>query len=344
MKHPAYHLRVNKSIDRFLLVQILDILRTQDKIKMSDYTYYGFGGPFLEDCRLIHDRCPEIQIVSIEKNLATFKRQEFHCFSKKLELINDDFTSFLAHFSSKGREIFWLDYTNLNLGHFDNFKEVLGKVSENSIVKITIPAEPPPEELTSENREEKWEDFRDRYREEKWEIFQKKYREEKWKDFVEKYDEILPPEAQPTNIERQWPFIKLLQEMLQLASQQALPASGESIFQLLNSSHYNDQTQMLSITGIVCNRNEVSKIRRWFKNWRFINLGWEDPHKIEVPILSIKERLHLEEYLPTTKKTGLFLSRALGYKIDDTSNKHIEQLKQYEEFYQYYPYFARVSI
>ena len=61
-------------------------------------------------------------------------------------------------------------------------------------------------------------------------------------------------------------------------------------------------------------------------------------------ILSIKERLHLEAYLPTTKKTGLFLSRTLGYKIDDTRNKHIEQLKQYEEFYQYYPYFARVLI
>ena len=220
----------------------------------------------------------------------------------------------------------------------------MGKVSENSIVKITIPAEPSPKELTSENREEKWEDFRDKYREEKWEIFQEKYREEKWKDFVQKYHEILPPEAQPTDIERQWPFIKLLQEMLQLASQQALPTSGESIFQLLNSSHYNDQTQMLSVTGIVCNRNEVSKIRRWFKNWRFINLQWEDPHKIEVPILSIKERLHLEEYLPTTKKTGLFLSRALGYRIDDTGNKHIQQLKQYEEFYQYYPYFARVLL
>ncbi|MYA69240.1 hypothetical protein F4009_09095 [Candidatus Poribacteria bacterium] len=70
----------------------------------------------------------------------------------------------------------------------------------------------------------------------------------------------------------------------------------------------------------------------------------EDFDKIEVPTLSIKERLHLEKYLPTTKKTGRSLSRALGYKIDDTSNKHIEQLKQYEEFYQYYPYFARVLI
>ena len=317
MKHPPYHLRVNKAIDRFLLVEILDILKRYCDI--SDYTYYGFGGPFLEDCRLIHDRCPEIPVVSIEKSLQTFKRQEFHRFSKKLELINQDFASFLAHFSSSGREIFWLDYTDLKFGNFDEFMSVLGKVSENSIVKITIRAEPLSRALSPEDREKKWEDFR------------------------KEYDRILPAPAQRSYLEKPQSFTKLLQEMLQIASQQVLPPSGESVFQLLNSSYYRDQTQMLSLTGIVGNKNEVSEIRKWFKGWAFINLTWECPRKIDVPILSIKERLHLEKHLPTTKKTGRSLSRALGYKIDN-STKHIEQLKQYEEFYQYYPYFARVSI
>ena len=100
---------------------------------------------------------------------------------------------------------------------------------------------------------------------------------------------------------------------------------------------------MLSVTGIVCNKNEVSEIQQWFKDWAFINLTWEAARRIDVPVLSIKERLHLEKYLPTTQKTGRSLSRALGYKIDK-SKEHIEKLKQYEEFYQYYPYFARVSI
>ena len=89
MRHPPYHLRVNKAIDRFLLVQIIDILKRYCEI--SDYTYYGFGGPFLEDCRLIHNRCPEIKIVSIEKNEHTFKRQEFHRFSKNFGPETDRF-------------------------------------------------------------------------------------------------------------------------------------------------------------------------------------------------------------------------------------------------------------
>ena len=71
-------------------------------------------------------------------------------------------------------------------------------------------------------------------------------------------------------------------------------------------------------------------------------MKWEG-ESINVPILSIKERLHLEKYLPTGDPTGCALSEILGYRIDE-EEEHIEQLKQYEEFYQYYPYFARVSI
>ena len=321
MTHPPYHLRVNKAIDRLLLVDILDILK-RNRVDLSNYTYYGFGGPFLEDCKLIHDRCPEIQIVSIEKNQQIFKRQEFHCFSKKLNLIPKDFATFLAHFSSSGREIFWLDYTNLKFGNFDEFMSILAEVSENSVVKITIRAEPLSRRgLLQQEREERFERFQ------------------------EEFGGIIPEsiQIQQKDIEKIEDFIKLLQKMLEIAALQALRESG-SVFQPLNSSYYSDQTEMLSVTGIVCNKDKVSEIRKWFKDWAFINLTWKDAHRIDVPILSTKERLHLEKYLPTTTKTGRFLSRSLGYRIDDSKKKHIEKLKQYEEYYQYYPYFARVLI
>ena len=311
MRHPPYHLRVNKAIDRFLLIEIIDILKRHCDI--SDYTYYGFGGPFLEDCRLIHNRCPEIKIVSIETNQQIFKRQEFHRFSKNLDLRHENSNSFLANFSSDGKEIFWFDYTDLKFRHFDEFMSILGKVSKNSVVKITVRAEPPSNGLSA------------------------------WEKFQREYERVLPESARQTAIERPSPFLKLLQDMFQIASQQALE-SGESVFQPLDSSHYNDQTQMLSITGMICDKNQVSDVRQWFKNSAFSNFDWNDePRKIDVPTLSIKERLHLEKYLPTKQKTGRSLSRALGYRIDDTDPRHLEKLRQYEEFYPYYPYFARVS-
>ena len=308
MKHPPYHLRVNKAIDRFLMVDILDRLKRHCDI--SDYTYYGFGGPYLEDCRLIHDRCPEIQIVSIENNEQTFKRQEFHRFTKNLEIRYEDFADFLLNFSSSGREIIWLDYIDREYSRFNEFKDILGKVSENSVVKITIRAERDKQNLTK---------------------------------FKEQYPKMLPSLTPQDDINEAPKLVKLLQDMLQIAAQRALPASGESVFQLLNSSYYKDSSQMLSVTGIVCNKNEVSEIQQWFTDWAFLNLTWENPREINVPILSIKERLHLEQHMPTSDITGHTLSDALGYKIDN-SKEHIKKLKQYEEYYQYYPYFARVSI
>ena len=308
MKHPPYHLRVNKAIDRFLLVDILDILKRHCDI--SDYTYYGLGGPYLEDCRLIHNRCPEIQIVSIENKEETLKRQEFHRFTKNLELRYEDFADFLLNFSSSGREIIWLDYTDREYKRFNEFKNILGKVSDNSVVKITIRAERDKQNLAK---------------------------------FKEQYPKMLPSLTPQDNINEEAKLVKLLQDMLQIASQRALPTSGESIFQLLNSSYYKDSTRMLSVTGIVCNKNKKPEIKKWFKDWEFTNLKWECPHEIDVPTLSIKERLHLEQYMPTLDRTGHTLSDALGYKID-RNTKHLEKLKQYEKYYQYYPYFARVSI
>ena len=303
MNHPPYHLKTNKAIDRLLLVDILDVLKIN--CGLSNYTYYGFGGPFLEDCRLIHNRCPGIQIVSIENDEQTFKRQEFHRFSKNLKLINKDFSNFLLNFSSSGTSIFWLDYTDRKLKRFNEFKSILGKVSDNSVVKITIRAERDRQNLTK---------------------------------FKQQYPKICPPSAQQDDIKETERLVKLLQDMLEIAAQQALPGSGESVFQLLDSSYYKDQTRMLSVTGIVCNKNKVPKICKWFKNWAFVNLTWEAPRKIDVPTLSIKERLHLEEHMPTGDPTGRVLSEVLDYGIDN------EKLKQYEEYYQYYPYFARVSI
>ena len=305
-RHPPYHLRVNKAVDRFMLVEILEILKRY--CKMSDYTYYGFGGPFLEDCKLVYDRCPEVRIVSIERDEQTFERQKFHRFSKNLNLIQDDFSNFLEKFSGDTGEIFWLDYTDRGLVRFKEFQSILGKVSDNSVVKITIRAE------------------RGR---------------QKVQDFQQQYSKIVPRRIQRIDMKDSTRFGKLLQDMFRTSSIHVLPEAGKRVFQLLSSFYYKDSTQMLSITGIVCKKDRVSEIREWFKNWKFANLDWGAPCQINVPTLSVKERFHLEEHMPTSDATGYTLSQVLGYKIDECS-EHIEKMKQYEEFHQYYPYFARV--
>ncbi|WP_407928292.1 O-methyltransferase, partial [Collimonas silvisoli] len=47
-----YHLRQNKAVDRQLFVDLLTKLNRYKAI--GDYSYVSFGGPYLEDFKLVH--------------------------------------------------------------------------------------------------------------------------------------------------------------------------------------------------------------------------------------------------------------------------------------------------
>ena len=143
MTAPAYHLRPNKAADRHLLMEAIGRLVGMDGDGLSGYTYHGFGGPYLEDFRLLYERYHEIRMVSIEEDVETFKRQEFHRPCSSLELKNQSLSDFIAMYdpgASKG--IFWLDYNKLEYSHFTDFQSVLKTVADGSMVKITLRAEP----------------------------------------------------------------------------------------------------------------------------------------------------------------------------------------------------------
>lgn len=306
MSHPPYHLRPNKAIDRFILIEAI---RKLERINdLSDYTYYGFGGPYLEDFRVLNEYCPEIGMVSIEQNANVLKRQRFHQPCKTIRLQNAKFNSFLAEFDPKDKKsIFWLDYTKLNLEAFEDFQILLEKVATDSIIKITLQAMP----MDYNGKADK---------------------------FREQFGKFMPdPSADPPILLED--YVVLLQDMLQIAAQQVLPATGEMTLQPLASFFYADGATMFTFTGIVCKKSDQKKIRDIFKNWRCANLKWNKPKQINIPILSTKERLHLQKHLPVKQNTGRRLLQVLGYKIDGQAS--INMMKQYADFYQYYPYFVK---
>ncbi|MBS4036489.1 MAG: hypothetical protein KGZ85_18650 [Ignavibacterium sp.] len=311
--HPPYHLRLNKAIDRFILIDTIIKLERINGLALANYTYYGLGGPYLEEFRILSELCPEMRMVSIEKDLDTLKRQRFHLPCKTLKLKNTDMKSFLINYDPRDeKSIFWLDYTNFNLSAIEDFQIILGKVATNSIVKITLQAMP------------------------------KDYiGEEKAETFRMEFGEFMPdPSIDPPLYKKD--FAKLLQDMLQIATQQILPANLDTVYQPLTSFYYADGANMFTLTGIVCKRSERKNIRNLFKNWRFANLNWAQPKHIDIPFLSTKERLHLQKHLPVKQKnTGRRLMQALGYKID--KNTSAQLMKQYADFYRYYPYFVKAE-
>lgn len=318
MKHPPYHLRVNKAVDRLAFI---DAIKRLEKLggDLSDYTYYGFGGPYLEDFRLIYEFCPEIIMVSIERNKHTLNRQEFHrpCGKLNLDLTEDEFDSFLVSYTSNDkRSIFWLDYSDLTGACYAEFKALASKLAEESMLKITLPANP--------------------------------------SDFIDKPGEI--PGTGADKFRRQFgnvmrdrsvdpprkrsDFAKLLQDMLRIAAEQAFPSTSVC-FQPVSSFYYSDGTPMFTLTGIICRRERKSYVEKAYKGWDFANLNWAGPKIINLPDLSTKERLRLQEFLPCHKYTGRVLRLALGYYIDKDCRATENKLKHYAEFHRYSPYFVK---
>jgi hypothetical protein len=316
MKHPPYHLRPNKAVDRLLFVEA--VRRLERIASLADYTYYGLGGPYLEDFSLLYGYCPQVKMVSIEENEETYKRQQFHLPCGTLRLERAEFRSFLAGYEANdAKSIFWLDYTRLEYGNFEDFMALLGKVAEKSMVKITLRGEP---RAFFDSKCESVGGGAERFR--------------------HQFGLVMPdPGADPPRDVLN--FAALLQEMVQVASQKALPSALPVMFQPLASFQYADAAPMFTLTGIVCRRDEAPRTIAAFRDLQFANFTWEKPRRIDVALLSTKERLHLQRLLPCEHTPGKALREALGYLIDENKAETERKLRQYADFHRYYPYFLR---
>ena len=315
VRQPPYHLRPNKAVDRFVFIEALRMLEKFGLL--SDCTYYGFGGPYLEEFRILYESWPKIDMVSIEEIEEIYKRQKFHLPFRGLRLVYDYFASFLAQYDPKDRRsIFWLDNTRLESQAFEDLALLLRKVADLSVIKITLRCEPL--------------DFHDAKPEE---------RQKKVDDFRGRFDTVLPsPSVEPPPTLES--LASLLQDMVAVASQKALRGLNRA-YQPLSSFCYADGDGMFTFTGIVCSCDDQQRIRRQFRSWAFANLDWSPPRLIHLPHLSTKERLHLQKCLPRRGNQGRVLRRALGYLIENDEEKSEAILKQYADFHRCSPYFMK---
>lgn len=340
MNHPPYHLRINKAVDRLLLVNMMRALLPEPK----KCAYYGMGGPFLEDLRLIDYIFPQIKLESIDNRLQTIKRQEFHRFRRDLQLTQSDVGRFISSYDPDDKPeevaVFWLDYTGLGVASLTDFGSLLKKVPLGSIARITLRAEPDKslqhleghlsEQSLNNVRALKDQKFRDR-----------------WQSYLSAgYESDCVSHAV---------FARTVQLMVRNAISQALDTSGSTRdFLHIHSVRYSDDTQMLSITGVIYDRNKSEsspppKLAREFfveklQDIPNVNFDWDkEPENIDIPALTLKERMKLEEHFPLPDgNQGKFLSDQLGYEIY-SETEDPERLLQYAKFYREYPNFIRAT-
>jgi hypothetical protein len=318
-----YHLRTNKAVDRHAFIDLL--LRVHGYISIAKFTYVGFGGPFLEDFRMIHSTFGATRLVSIEIDKGVWNRQRFnrpHSHIKRLLTSSGDF---IANYNSSRNAIIWLDYaaSDERREQLLELQMLLPRLRHNDIVKITINANP--DTLGSGNQP-----IADRVARRRQSLTSK------IGDFLPNHvadDELLSPPG----------FARLLYGAVRRVLSDSLSGTVNTDIVPLTAFRYADGPHsMVTMTGVVLPKNKGPQFlkKTGIGSWDLFIGEQPDPIPIDVPVLSVRERLFVDSRLPTQK--GDKISRALGFQIGDDPEKWAAMLDSYARFYRHLPYFSRV--
>lgn len=320
----AYQLRPNKAVDRNLLIDLLNKLNRV--VNISDYSYFGFGGPFLEDFKLMHAHLRIDKMTSIEESKDVYLRQEFNSPLSCIQLVNKPSCDFIESESFDSKNIVWLDYSSPERGQ--QLKEIdylVTKLSKGDILKVTLNSNP--SSLGGKPTEDK------------------DLQEVRLEILESVLNEYFPFDTKAKNLTSSH-FGKVMFKALELAIMNGMRGKPKEYFQVLSAFLYKDGGhEMLTVTGILLD-DDQEKITDFFngtrlKNWPLGLFEWSEPKQINVPELSVKERIHIDGFLPTVDSNAI--KKSLGYCIGDDIEMDL-LIENYITYYRLYPLFSRVVL
>lgn len=322
-----YHLRHNKSIDREIFLEALNLL--SKKINLSSYTYIGFGGPMLEDFRIMHSRAALTKLISLEEKEPTYIRQQYNlpykCIDCRLKSAHD----FIVEHGFSDPVIIWLDYASPGRIYNDlNDIETLStKVSSLDILKVTFPVNP------SSYYQRKVGESLDTYNAN----FTKALRSmlsRKFLDFDLAIENTELADKKVTLL-----LTKIITNAFRSAVERGLSNRRDGMgFFPLTLSKYNDGNHtMLTISGYFSDTEEQAELMEKckFTEWPYYSADWGGIHEIAIPTLTIKEKINLDSKLPDKEA---YQEAAAEFAMNDWDRDN------YFKYYRLYPNFQRVIV
>lgn len=327
----AYHLRQNKAVDRNLFVDLLTKINNCKNI--SDYTYVSFGGPFLEDFKVIHNGLKIKKMISLEVAQNTHKRQSFNMPLSCVDIgvTPQSASDFITnhYFKKKERHIIWLDYTepakiNEQLGEIENLSN---KINKFDIIKVTLNAHA--ETLGRETDAPYSNDPR-------------VYRAGQLENILDAY---LPYPLTENNVSSKT-YPKTLLDAIYKAMSLGTSNRHDVKIVPLSAFVYADGQTMLTATAILLD-NDDTKIKRFINKsrlnyWPFFNNDWLKPNNINIPAMSIKEKLFIESMLPSSTPEKII--EEMGFFIAETEPNTISELKTFIEYQRAIPWFSKIAL
>ena len=334
-KQPFYHLRPNKYIDRNLFTQCLFYLKRI--LPIEDYYYIGFGSFLFDDFKMMHTQLDISNMISIENDPNVCRRAKFNKPYSCIQIENCDSSDYISSMDMGDKNcIFWMDYTSpSDLGRqISDFCSLLDSSNPKDIIRITLNANPAALNGKIQSEDEDDSDAIAMLTAE--EVHRKRLATLK-----ARIGDYLPEDVEPDQMTRgAYPIVLL--RTLEKAAMSVLfenpPYQNRFILPLF-SSVYEDGQQMLTLTGIVLDdRDEAKSVKECLSKFSPITFSWDKPVQIEIPPLTQKEIIYINNLLPCENakqqiKDNLSFSIAKDSAIDS-----------YISFYKYYPNFHHVSL
>lgn len=318
-----YHLRQNKAIERNLFIDLLS--RIGRYFNISDFQYIGFGGPFLEDFKHLHSSLRISNMISLEMNGNVFSRQQFNKPASCITLRKESSTDFLNSydFDDADNLIVWFDYATTDIGEqLTELQQLVEKLSHGDIFKVTVNASPTYLGHADAGREML--------------ALRAETARTRLGDYAPAH--ITPDEVNTRN------YPTLLLKALINAAKHGLAGDSSLVLEPLASFAYTDGQQMLTFCGVLLNADERNLFfeQTRLRSWPFYSDCTNEPKSISVPVLSLKERVHVESMLPGANADEIIAE--LAYYVGKDLKTAQAEMSNFISFYRMFPWYSRVVI
>lgn len=317
-----YHLRLNKAVEREIFLGLLTAL--SPCLDLREYRYIGMGGPFLEDYRALHARLGIRDMVCVEMDVNTHRRQQFNAPVGGIHFELSSIEEYLKRTQIDEKpSIVWLDYTSADSlrEQFETFLELVSAVAPRSIVKLTLNAN-----ATSLDSKEP--------------VTGDAMFEARLTALQGVLGDLLAADASPKEITYRG-YGQLLVRSLGYALEDRLEGTGVR-FLGVGSFRYSDGQPMVTVTGISLDEDDVVSFiqETQVTRWPFYREAWPVVQTIDLPVLSTKERLELQRAMNTGGEPDLEFSLPVGRLLRNSK----EMLESFATYYRMTPSFAKVEV
>jgi hypothetical protein len=313
---PAYHLRTNKAVERLLFLEALRLAGPLPK-QISQYTYVGMGGPYLEDFNLLHLAFGITDMISLEIRADVLTRQTLNQPHSCVKLTKNSTRDFVNQLEPRLKPyLVWFDYEFAKWKEqLDEICDLLRQLPSMSILKVTLPCST------------------------KWLKVQKDDNKAVADKMSELFSDYGPfTEGQVTRKAIASTMYGLCRKVIG----DAIPDSRQKCVRSLASYAYDDGTQILTVTMIVGPLDKVELVGKALSRWPFSDINWSGPKTIAVPPLSLREKLAIDSLLPNASARTVI--NKLRLRFTDNYEESVQMLTNYVEVYRHVPQFVRITV